>query len=135
MQRRKGGGEIVYFLSMQPFLFQILTQTLTHMLGHTHTHQYTPNTFVHEQIKTKRAKAQTMHIHHTYMTFAVIPLTQSTTANVWANFMILHNKMIAQVHDFPPPRWPSGKALASRAEDPGFESRLRRDFFGVELYQ
>ena len=24
---------------------------------------------------------------------------------------------------------------ASRAEDPGFESRLRRDFFGVESYQ
>ena len=34
-----------------------------------------------------------------------------------------------------PPRWPSGKASASRAEDPGFESRLRRDFFGVESYQ
>ena len=31
-----------------------------------------------------------------------------------------------------PPRWPSGKASASRAEDPGLESRLRRDFFGVE---
>ena len=29
-----------------------------------------------------------------------------------------------------PPRWPSGKASASRAEDPGFESRLRRDFSG-----
>ena len=27
------------------------------------------------------------------------------------------------------------KACASRAEDPGFESRLRRDFFGVESYQ
>ena len=34
-----------------------------------------------------------------------------------------------------PPRWPNGKAFASRAEDPGFESRLRRDFFGVESYQ
>ena len=34
-----------------------------------------------------------------------------------------------------PPRWPSGKASASRAEDPGFESRLRQDFFGVESYQ
>ena len=34
-----------------------------------------------------------------------------------------------------PPLWPSGKASASRAEDPGFESRLRRDFFGVESYQ
>ena len=27
------------------------------------------------------------------------------------------------------PRWPSGKASASRAEDPGFDSRLRRDYF------
>ena len=35
----------------------------------------------------------------------------------------------------PPPGWPSGKASASRAEDPGFESRLRQDFFGVESYQ
>ena len=26
------------------------------------------------------------------------------------------------------------KVSASRAEDPGFESRLRRDFFGVESY-
>ena len=26
-------------------------------------------------------------------------------------------------------------ASASRAEGPGFESRLRRDFFGVESYQ
>ena len=34
-----------------------------------------------------------------------------------------------------PPRWPSGKASTSRAEDPGFESRLRREFFGVESYQ
>ena len=33
------------------------------------------------------------------------------------------------------PRWPSGKASASRAEGPGFESRLRRDFFGVESCQ
>ena len=34
-----------------------------------------------------------------------------------------------------PPRWPIGKASASRAEVPGFESRLRRDFFGVESHQ
>ena len=27
------------------------------------------------------------------------------------------------------------KASASRAEGPGFESRLRRDFYGVESYQ
>ena len=29
-----------------------------------------------------------------------------------------------------PPRWPSGKATALRAEDPGFKSRLHLDFFG-----
>ena len=34
-----------------------------------------------------------------------------------------------------PPRWPSGKVSTSRAEDPGFESRLCRDFSGVESYQ
>ena len=34
-----------------------------------------------------------------------------------------------------PPRWPSDKASASRAEDPGVESRLRQDLFGVESYQ
>ena len=33
------------------------------------------------------------------------------------------------------PRWPSGKASVSRVEGLGFESRLRRDFFGVESYQ
>ena len=27
------------------------------------------------------------------------------------------------------------KASASRAEDPGFESRLQQDFLGVESYQ
>ena len=40
---------------------------------------------------------------------------------------MLHNSTTAS--------WPSGKASASRAEDPGFESRLRRDFFGIESYQ
>ena len=34
-----------------------------------------------------------------------------------------------------PPRWPSGKVSASRAEDPGFESRLCRDFSGTESYR
>ena len=33
-----------------------------------------------------------------------------------------------------PPRWPSGKASTSRVEGPGFESRLRQDFFVVESY-
>ena len=34
-------------------------------------------------------------------------------------------------HNHRPPRWPSGKASASRAEDPGCESCLRWDFFGA----
>ena len=39
------------------------------------------------------------------------------------------------VHPTQPSPTLSGKASTSRAEDPGFESRLRRDFFGVESYQ
>ena len=34
-----------------------------------------------------------------------------------------------------PPCCPSGMASSLRAEDPGFESRLCRDFFGLESYQ
>ena len=34
-----------------------------------------------------------------------------------------------------PPRWPSSKVFTSRAEGPGFESRLRRYFSGVKSYQ
>ena len=44
--------------------------------------------------------------------------------------LLLHHHLL-----FLPPRWPSGKASASRAEDPGFDCRLCRDFFGVESYQ
>ena len=33
------------------------------------------------------------------------------------------------------PRSPSGKASASRTEDPRFQSLLRRNFFGVESFQ
>ena len=32
-----------------------------------------------------------------------------------------------------PPRWHRGKASASRAEDPGFESSLGRDFFEGQI--
>ena len=38
-------------------------------------------------------------------------------------------EVLSQVLMMGPPSWPSGKASASRAEDPGFESCLRRDFF------
>ena len=41
----------------------------------------------------------------------------------------------ARTHNYTPPRWPSGKAPAWRVEDPRFESRLGRDFWGVESYQ
>ena len=40
-------------------------------------------------------------------------------------FVSMHNHLVGLVV----------KASASRAEGPGFESRLRRDFFGVESYQ
>ena len=38
-------------------------------------------------------------------------------------------------HPLWPPRWHSSKASASRAEGPGFKSRLQLDFFGVKSYQ
>ena len=49
--------------------------------------------------------------------------------------IIIFCQAFALSHTYKPPRWPSGKASALTAEDPGFESRLRRDFFGVESYQ
>ena len=45
------------------------------------------------------------------------------------------NMPVYRVNNIRPPRWPSGKASASRVEGPGFESRLHRDFFGVKSYQ
>ena len=53
-----------------------------------------------------------------------------------AAFMTIGTKSFSFAHSagsslrMLPPRWPSGKASASRAEGPGFESRLRRDFSG-----
>ena len=49
------------------------------------------------------------------------------------NFESGQNK--SGVCSYIPPRWPSGKASVSRAEDPGFESSLGQDYFGVESYQ
>ena len=43
---------------------------------------------------------------------------------VWA-YVAMHNRLVGLVV----------KASASRAGGPGFESHLRRDFFGVESYQ
>ena len=48
---------------------------------------------------------------------------------------LMIERYIWEGHIKVPPRWPSGKASASRAEDPGFESRLRQDFVEVESYQ
>ena len=45
--------------------------------------------------------------------------------NIEAKWLIWKNRLVGLVV----------KASASRAEGPGFESRLRRDFFGVESYQ
>ena len=46
------------------------------------------------------------------------------------NISVYDNRHIHAPPPQPPPLWPSGKASASRAEDPGFESCLCRDFFG-----
>ena len=46
--------------------------------------------------------------------------------SAWRSLTLL----VAAVFQEGPPRWPSGKASASRAEDPGFESRLRRFHMG-----
>ena len=61
----------------------------------------------------------------------------SRYAMAWHAFLHLALALLQGLHYYKdtPPRWPSGKASASKAEDPGFESRLRRDFFGVESYQ
>ena len=48
---------------------------------------------------------------------------QTRTHRYWDN-----DSVVNPAHG--PPRWPSGKASAPRAEDPGFESRLRREFRG-----
>ena len=65
---------------------------------------------------------------HVPLTTLVFSLTEGALDQPAAGFAM-------QFVTMRPPRWPSGKASASRAEDPGFESRLRRDFSGVESYQ
>ena len=67
----------------------------------------------------------------------------ATEAVLWRDWPVSDQLSLLSRHGVPlplfprirPPRWPSGRASASRAEDPGFESRLRRDFSGVESYQ
>ena len=59
----------------------------------------------------------------------------STRTGQWAPPLLARLTGVWQASLAVPPRWPNGKASASRAEGPGFESRLRRDFFGVESYQ
>ena len=58
------------------------------------------------------------------------------TAMPWAFFLCFFKRYTSpKFHWSWLPRWLSGKASGSRAEDPGFESRLHQDFFGVESYQ
>ena len=52
-------------------------------------------------------------------------LSSSSPSSSSSSFIIIINRLIGLVV----------KASASRSEDPGFESRLLRDFFGVESYQ
>ena len=53
---------------------------------------------------------------------------------IMASHYIVCQAVIVSVRQWSP-RWSSGKASTSRAEGPGFKSRLRQDFFGVESYQ
>ena len=53
---------------------------------------------------------------------AVLSLTDPVASVLWA---FTKHRLVGLVV----------KASASRAEDPGFESRLRRDFSGFESYQ
>ena len=48
---------------------------------------------------------------------------------------VLHPRSPNPSPEMGSPHWLSGKASTSIAEDPGFESCLRRDFFGVKSYQ
>ena len=74
---------------------------------------------------------------------AVFVMFSPTKRYIFLNFLLLDSRnMVVFLFCFgfvsfrsSPPRWPSGKASASRAKDPEFESRLRRDFFWVESYQ
>ena len=72
-------------------------------------------------------------LYHFHVSVAVICHTQMTALNVQLIHATLQQKDCT-TFDFltalSPPRWPGGKASASRAEDPEFESRLRRDFLG-----
>ena len=76
---------------------------------------------------------------------AIYIITCTTDIYLWhrwsymvLSMCLLHWGCMLGVVDTPwpgPPGWRNGKASASRAEDPGFKSRLHRDFFGVESYQ
>ena len=48
---------------------------------------------------------------------------------------VIHNTPFKNLFSVLLPCWPSVKASALRAEDPGFESRLHQDFSGVKSYQ
>ena len=75
-----------------------------------------------------------IHIHHTWKTSSQSSPYIINHHKHLSCFMQFYNTVTAPVLAFPYSRdlglpcWPSGKASASRAEDPRFESRLRRDF-------
>ena len=70
------------------------------------------------------------HAHPPYVCVCVcVHVCLSVCLSVSLPLCSLHPLLLPR-----PPCWPSGKASASRAEDPGFESRLRQDLFGVESY-
>ena len=101
-------------------LTHIQTRARTHERKHarararTHTHTHT------------HAHART-HTHtHTCITFSVLFIILSLQHSFATDLYVpARYRLVGLVV----------KASASRTEGPGFESRLRRDFFGVESYQ
>ena len=67
--------------------------------------------------------------------YQLVPVCLSSSLSTCACLSFFQSVNLCLFVFLPPSRWPSGKASASRAEDPGFESRWSRDFFGVESYQ
>ena len=71
-----------------------------------------------------------------------VPWSSSNERWPWRNLVSMANMdhvlsllFQSESNQARPPCWPSGKASASSEKDPGFESRLRRDFSGAESYR
>ena len=133
--------EQIHSLVKQGIMIVIVFKALTDYLHYLHTLQYdleqkqTPYQF------PLKVASQHWKVHtHPSPPFSSLPkaAVETLPIPVWLN-TDPSEPWSVECRLFPfstkPPRWPSGKVSASRAEDPGFESRLRRDFSGIESYQ